>query len=79
MSGFGSDSQCLLFLWITFDFKSICSSFEQGFDEKKIFLWKNSCEKSIPNFKSYSQVSPNKQFASMSGIRLFKERFRDVL
>ncbi len=57
MSGFGSDSQYLLFLWINFDFKSIYSSFEQGFDEKKKILWMNSCEKSIPTFKSYSQVS----------------------
>jgi hypothetical protein len=42
---------------MTFDFKSIYSSFEQGFDENKKFLWMNSCEKSIPNSKSYNQVS----------------------
>ncbi len=57
MSGFGSNSQYLLFLWITFDFKSIYSSFEKGFDEEKKFLWMNICKKLIPNSKSYSQVS----------------------
>ncbi len=47
MSGFGSNYQYLLFLWITFDFESIYSLFEQGFDEeKKFYEWiavKNQC------------------------------------
>jgi hypothetical protein len=41
-------------------FLTIYNAFEQGFDEEQKFLWRNICEKSIANFKSYSQVSGHK-------------------
>ncbi len=57
MSVFGSNYQYLSFLWIIFDFGSIYSLFEQGFDEeKKFYEWiavKNQCL----NSKRYRQVS----------------------
>ncbi len=66
MSIFGSNYQYLLFFWITFDFESIYSLFEQGFDkEKKFYEW-IAVKNQFLNSKRYGQVSSGPKLIHIS-------------